>query len=365
MTGLDAPTGAFRASLGISRPLPTLLVLIALLALTVAGLWTSIHGHGPANSHGHSDTVLYERVIGRVHRGEPYYPVAAEEQRAGGYPMRPFIVVRPPLLAVAMAALPNEGVRQLALWGLVLVTFCAWGWRLVEMGAGRLSLTLELLLLGSGASLAVGPTAYAFHEIWAGLLMALSMAVRRPDRWMASVLIGLLAALTRELAAAYLLAMAVLAWRDGCRKETVGWIAALAAVAGVLAVHAAAVNAQLVPGDSASQGWVRIGGWPFVLSAIHWNALLIIAPQWAAALVAPLALLGLAAWRGPFGERVALTVFGYVAAFVFVGRPENNYWGFLIAPLWPLGLLLAPRMLLALGRNLRPRDVRVTALTRP
>jgi hypothetical protein len=364
MIGSDAPTGAFRASLGISKPLPTLLVLIALLGLIAFGLWTDTEDHRPAPSHGHSDTVLYASVVDRVHHGEPYYRAAAEEQRARGYPMRPFIVVRPPLVAVAMAALPNEGARQLALWALVLATFCAWGWRLAEMGAGRLDLILGLLLLGSGESLAGGPTAYLFHETWAGLLMALSMAMRRPDRWMASVLIGLLAALTRELAAAYLLAMAVLAWRDGGRRETAAWIAALAAAAGALAVHAAAVSAQLLPSDSPSQGWLRIGGWPFVLSAIHWNSVLIVAPQWAGALVAPLALLGLAAWRDPLAERVALTVFGYVAAFIFVGRPENNYWGLLIAPLWPLGLLLAPRMLLTLGRNLRARDVHVAALTR-
>jgi hypothetical protein len=36
-----------------------------------------------------------------------------------------------------------------------------------------------------------------------------------------------------------------------------------------------------------------------------------------------------------------LVVFGYVAAFIFVGRDNNSYWGLMIAPLWPLGLVTA------------------------
>jgi hypothetical protein len=173
------------------------------------------------------------------------------------------------------------------------------------------------------------------------------------------VLIGLAAALTRELAAAYLLAMAVLAWRDGARRETIAWMGALAAFTLALAAHAAAVHAQILPGDPASQGWLRIGGWRFALATFHWNALLITAPAWVTAVLAPVALLGLAAWRDPLGERVALTVFGYVAAFIFVGRPENSYWGLLIAPLWPLSLLLGPRALLVLLRTAGPRAQRV------
>lgn len=352
MTGGAPASPRIRAALGISRPAPALLVIGAVLALIIVGLWTSAEGRRPTPTTGPADVVFYRKVIEDVRAGAPYYRAAAQEQRRYHFPMRPFVVVRPPLLAVAMAALPNDLSRQLALAGLALATLAAWGWRLVRLGAGRVELTLALLLLLSGVVLAFAPIAFGFHEVWAGLFIALSLALRRPNAWMLSLLLGLLAAMTRELAAAYLLAMAALAWRDGYRREALGWIAGLAVVAAGMTAHAAAVDAQLLRGDLASQGWLKIGGWSFALATIHWNALLVAAPLWATAIVAPLALLGLAAWRDPLGERVALTVFGYIAAFIFVGRPENSYWGLLIAPLWPLGLLLASKTLVGLSRTL-------------
>lgn len=81
------------------------------------------------------------------------------------------------------------------------------------------------------------------------------------------------------------------------------------------------------------------------------------------AVAAPLALLGLGAWRDPLGKRVALVVFGYIAAFLVVGRPENSYWGLLIAPIWPLGLLQASQVVAFVAR--RPRGTLCDARTTP
>ena len=44
-----------------------------------------------------------------------------------------------------------------------------------------------------------------------------------------------------------------------------------------------------------------------------------------------------AAWDGQLGRRVALILTGYFAMFMMAGRPDNWYWGFVIAPLIPLG----------------------------
>jgi len=190
--------------------------------------------------------------------------------------------------------------------------------------------------------------------VWAGLLIALSLALRRPDGWVLSVLIGLLAALTRDIAAAYLLVMAVMAWKDGRRREAAAWIAVLAVFAGALAAHAGAVQARLLPGDGVSPGWLAIGGWRFILQMGRWNAIVAAAPRWVAAALMPAALLGLAMWRHPLGERLALTVLGYTVAFAIFGRATNTYWGLLIAPLWPLGLLIAPRAVVVLWRRVTP-----------
>jgi hypothetical protein len=42
-----------------------------------------------------------------------------------------------------------------------------------------------------------------------------------------------------------------------------------------------------------------------------------------------------------------------VAGFCIVGRPDNDYWGLLLAPLWPLGLLQADRAAAGLWRACR------------
>jgi hypothetical protein len=366
--GAAFPKG-FRIALGPPRPVVSASILLAFLALIGLGLWISLPATmrpapraataaaGPARppaTPSPGDASLYRRVIEDVSAGTPYYRAATQEQRRGGYPLRPFVAVRPPTLAVGLAALPNEFARRAVLAALALATMAVWARRLAGIGVRGLALAGAMIALVTGSVAAFLPMAYPFHELWAGLLIMLSIALRRPERWALAVLVGLLAALTRELAGAYLVAMAALAWKDGCRRETLAWLGALVVLAVALAGHAWAVSAQVLPGDAASQGWLKISGWRFVLLAVRWNTVLLASPLWVAALLTPPALLGLAAWRDPLGERMALTVFGYVAAFILIGRPENAYWGLLIAPLWPLGWLLAPKTLLMLLTNLKP-----------
>jgi hypothetical protein len=121
-----------------------------------------------------------------------------------------------------------------------------------------------------------------------------------------------------------------------------------------LAIHASLVAARLHPGDQVSVSWVALGGWPFVLLTGKWNALLIAAPSWVVAVVVPLMLLGVAAWPGPLGTRMALISAGYTAAFLAVGRPDNFLWGVVTAPLLGLGLLMVPGALRDICAALRP-----------
>ena len=38
-------------------------------------------------------------------------------------------------------------------------------------------------------------------------------------------------------------------------------------------------------------------------------------------------------------------VLTYLAIWLFIGRPDNDYWGLVVAPLLPLGLLQLPEAL--------------------
>ncbi len=57
---------------------------------------------------------------------------------------------------------------------------------------------------GVGASMLGVGSMGLFHEAWAGLLIALSLALRTEKRFWSAALVGLLAALVRELALPYL-----------------------------------------------------------------------------------------------------------------------------------------------------------------
>ena len=264
------------------------------------------------------------------------------------------MTVRPPLLTLLLARLPGEAARGGALAGLAVASLAAWAWRLRGLAAAqpwRYALTLMLLL--SGVATAFAPSAYLFHESWAALLIALSLALYRPQRWGPSLALGLAAALVRELAAAYLLAMAVLALLEGRRAQAGAWAAALAAFAAALAGHAAAVSTVTSQADLRSPGWLGLGGWPFVLQAIRWNVVLLAAPAGLAAVAFAPALLGLACWPGELGRRVAAVALGYTLSFCIAGRPDNAYWGLMIAPLWPLGLARVDTAVAALAPWLR------------
>lgn len=292
------------------------------------------------------DRDLYARIINQVHAGEPYDQAVLHDLRAVDGPTRPFLTVRPPLLATAMAALPDRSSRVLSLRLLAAVVVLAWFWRLRAAPTAPAGGGWALLLaLTSGVGLAVSPAAYVMHELWAGLLIALSLALRTPGRWLAAVAVGVLAALIRELAAPYLVAMMVVALAEGRRKEALGWVSGLAVFAAALTWHAAAVRSLALPTDHAGPGWLAVGGWPFVLHTASWNLMTILFPPALLAGLFPIALLGLAFWRDGLGRRVALTVLGYTAAFLVIGRPVNFYWGLIMAPLWPLGLAKAPEAL--------------------
>lgn len=325
------------------RPLAALAALALVATLIVLGL----SRHSPASPQdglgNTGDLALYSTIIDAVRGGDSYYPAAVREARNHDYPLRPAVTVRLPTYTWLMTVLPGETACRLALAVLAAATLGAWAWRLRQQGHSPARCILTLMALATGVMPAFTPPAYLLHEVWAGLLIALSLALRRPNAWLSSVMIGIAAALIRELAVPYLLAMAVLALKERRFREAAAWFAGIAIFALALAAHAAALSHYVTAADQASPGWLQIGGWSFVLRTAGWNVLLLASPDWVAAILVPLALLGLIA--APIDQRLLLIVFGYTGAFLFVGRDNNAYWGLIIAPLLPLGLVTAPQAL--------------------
>lgn len=340
------------------------LALLALLfALSFTALSSSVDPTAPA-SENRTDVLLYESIVDSVRHGGDYYLATAQALRFGNYPLRPFVTFRLPTLAMVQAHLPPALVPML-LYALAAGVAAAW-WMRLRPALGRLPpLIIALVLLAAGMLVYVQAELAIFHEIWAGLLIALSLAARRPGRWIESVSIGLAAMLIRETAALYVALMFLLALGDGERREALGWFVAATVFAVAVAAHAYAVSAVVRPFDPASPGWAGLLGFGFFVKAMSVSTALALFPL---AIAAPLVVLGMAgwsAWRNPLALRVLVTLIGYAALIGLFCRADTFYWGLLVAPLILVGLVFTPDMLRDLiTAALDTRRITVTRVVR-
>jgi hypothetical protein len=358
--------------------------VVASLFLALLGLGFTQSGHildarafASGSQPNFDDLSLYRVIVDHVRAGEPYEPVAVREQRIGHFPLKPFVVVRPPALAIMLSWLPNEQTRDLSLSALAGITMIAANRRLRTMlpAKGMLAPAAIALLLFSGIGAPLeggllstvkqmsglqGPALMVglglLHEAWAGLLIALSFVLRTQTRFAASVCLGLAAALIRELAIPYLAVMAVIALMERRRGEALAFAGALAVSLGALALHAHAVSGLVRPDDLKSPGWVRFSGWNFILAMSTVNLIAVVAGKAASVVLVPLSLLGALRFKDPFGLRLAAILLSYFTGFMIVGRPENEYWGLLIIPLASIGLALSPWAMCDLGERLMTKS---------
>jgi len=333
---------------GLPRPLARALlaiVAVALLAslLALAAPIAVATDASPGAGRG-TDLELYAAIVDGVRYQGGYYRVAADALRTGGYPLQPFLAMRLPTLATVQAVLPPM-VVPLLLWILAAATLLAWYARLAPAFArptGRFAVVL--LLIGGGLAGWQADLA-AFHELWAGLLVALSLARHRADRPLEAMAWGLAAALVRETGALYLLVMAAAALWERRRTEALGWGAALGLFAVVLAVHAHAVSLVTRPLDPASPGWSGLLGPGFAIRSLVVSGALLALPMLVAAPLVTLGIVGWAGWREPLGLRVLATLAAYLLLLALFARADNFYWALLVAPLSLVGLVFAPDLL--------------------
>lgn len=345
---------------------------LALLALLLAASLTALVTPGPPpvshdpaqRADDQADVVLYESIVSGVRAGGNYYAVTAAALRTGNYPLRPFVTFRLPTLAMVQALLP-ETVTVALLYTLATAVLFAWYFRLRDAFARPPPRIIALVLLAGGMAAFVQADLAGFHEVWAGLLIALSLALRKPDRWIEAAAFGLIAMLVRETAALYVGIMAAIAFAEGRRREAYGWAATVGLFAIVVVLHAHAVSQVVRPLDPSSPGWAGMLGFGFFVKTMTISTALALAPAWIAALLVGLALFGWAAWRHALALRALATLCGYAALLSLFGRADTFYWGLMIAPTILIGLAFVPdaaRDLIAAARD--TRRITVTRLTR-
>lgn len=297
------------------------------------------------------DMDLYRQVHTAVAQGENYYVVALQGNREFDFPTKPFVTVRTPVMAWGAALWGDLGWRIIAviLW---VANALAWLFVLGGHVARRerdAAVTLSML---SGAAVFI-PEVAVSHELQAGLLISLALALSATRLWIAALVAAMLGIAIRELAAPFLLAWAAVALVAGRRREFVGVLVASMLVALGLWLHAQGVAEQRLPDDMISPGWKGLFGPSLPLYGIHVTTLLQVLPLWVAGPLGVLPLLGWTALGGRTGALATLWFAGFIAAVAIFARQENFYWMGLFVPAYGVGLAFVPRALADLAASLR------------
>jgi hypothetical protein len=346
------------------RVWPARLLLLALVLLIVAsalvpinagqstvhtrGFVENLAGKGAAERKRDEDLALYDVAIERIRKGENYYHFIVEEHRKAYYPVRPGLAVRLPTLAYFDAWAGNAGQAAAALL-LLAATMLAWWRRLGEEPGGPEKRLLAFSFLFVGTSLGLNRYFFTLHELWSGMLLALSFGLHRPGkRWLASLVVAALAVAIREHALPFILLMAAMAFWRRDWKEGAAWSGLALVFLAMLAWHLSIVAAQALPSDPLSPSWITFRGLSGWLSNVVLSSNLRYLPHWLAGPAMILMVFGWAAWKSPAGLFGLLLYLGYALAFMIAGRPDNYYWGAMVAPAMFLGLAFVPQGLRSL-----------------
>jgi hypothetical protein len=355
---------------------PARLALLALVLLVIAAAFAPIRaGESAVKTRGFvenivggegaerkrdDDLALYDTAIERIRKGENYYEFIHEEHRNARYPVRPGLAVRLPTLAYINAWL-GEGGQIAAALLLLAATMAAWWRRLGPVSQGgepgaQQRRVLAMAFLFVGTSLGLNRYFFVLHELWAGMLLALAFALHRPGkRWGWSIAVAALAVAIREHALPFILLMAAMAFWRRDWKEGAAWTGLAVAFLALLSWHLAIVAAQVLPSDPLSPSWLKFRGLSGWLSNVVLSSNLRYLPHWIAGPAIILMVFGWAGWKSPAGTFGTLLYLGYGLAFMIVGRPDNYYWGAIVAPAMFIGLAFAPGALSSLIRAAFPK----------
>jgi hypothetical protein len=347
-----------------ARPLallPRWAALALVLATLLAAVWNSFaletrntaHEADVAERLGRGERVdmdLYRAINARVAAGEDYYAAAAIEHRSFAMPTSPFVTVRTPVLAWTSALWGEDGWRII---GVVLWAANILAWFVALRDRGRFE-----GLAGAGLAGLFGMVAFIAeipfsHEILAGMMLSLALALAARNAPIGGLLLATCAVALRELALPFLLAWGAVTLVAQDRRQARAIAVVLVLLAIGLALHAAAVANIRQPGDLVSSGWRGLLGPALPLYGIHISTLLQTLPTWLAGPLGVLPLLGWFAAGGRLGALASLWFAGFIAAVAIFARQENLYWMGLFIPAYGVGLAFLPRAIADLAVALR------------
>lgn len=326
----------------MARGAVRLLVLALFALLAVPAQAVPAHPSAPKTDGVLVDQELYRAVTERVRAGQGFYPATIAEQRARDYPVRPALAVRPPTLALGLALLPSTTARTAALWALLFVALITLRRTLSDRTPPEAFVTIALSLAGLFG--AFFPGAAYLHEQWSVLIVLLALCAHRRPALM--VALAFAAVLVRETALAWLAAIVIVAAWKRDWKLAVTSAMAIAGAGALWLLHAHFAAAQVTAADVASPGWVRFQGLALVIDALRRNLALYPLPGWLLLATVAASLVAMLRWGGDMERVAAIGSAGFLAALTVLGREDNGYWGFMVAPFVLWGVPLIARQLL-------------------
>ncbi|MET4897250.1 hypothetical protein RN629_08775 [Sphingomonadaceae bacterium jetA1] len=278
-------------------------------------------------------------IVDHLRHGQSFYPAAFDALRENARPLRPALLAVPlPALPVLVAKVPPI-LAQAVLIALTIGVLIGWARRfrpVLERSGPR---TLALTLLISGLYPLVTPAMVTVPEVWAGVVIALSLVQRRPDAESTAVALGFIAMILSPVAMVHALVMLILAVRARARREMLGWIVAIGLFLLALAAHAQALNtmtsaidpAIALPGAALSPG--------ALVATIGSAQILGRLPFWLVVPLTLIAALGWMHWRQPVARRASPTLAAYALLLML-----TDAGGLLplVSPLFFLGVVFAP-----------------------
>jgi hypothetical protein len=232
----------------------------------------------------------------------------------------------------------------------------AWWRRLGEEPGGREKRVLAMAFLFVGTSLGLNRYFFVLHELWSGMLLALAFGLHRPGRkWGWALVAAALAVAIREHALPFILLMAAMAFWRRDWKEGVAWSALALLFLSFLAWHLSIVAGLAQPGDRIGASWMAFRGLSGWLSNVALSSNLRYLPHWLAGPTLILMVFGWTGWKSPAAIYGTLLYLGYGLAFMIAGRPDNYYWGAMVAPAMFLGLAFVPQAMTSLIRAAFPK----------
>src|SRR5262249_51197384 len=143
-------------------------VAAAVLFCVAVSLSPLKSGFADGPSRGPSDVQLYRAEVDRIHAGERYYAVAADELRTRGYPTRSVFNWRPPLPMWLVGMLPDIALGKSILGCLALATLVMSFAAIARLGDVRQACLAGLLLTGA-LMFCVLDDLFVMPDLWAGV----------------------------------------------------------------------------------------------------------------------------------------------------------------------------------------------------